>query len=85
MTEFNPSPYDHNIILIDSKTRRQAERLIFDCQSCTPMYAHIPFDTVLDSITGNDPAVTDYILNEPARCPRCKGPILEKTLVELVA
>ena len=85
MSGFNPAPEDHNIVLIDSKTLRQAERFIFGCQSCSPRYARIPFDTVLDSVTGNDPAVTDYIVSEPARCPRCKGLILEKTLVELAA
>jgi hypothetical protein len=26
--------------------------------------------------------VTDYLLAEPAYCPRCKGEVLEKTLVE---
>jgi hypothetical protein len=85
MTEFNPAPQDHNIVLIDSRILRHAERLVFGCQSCTPKYSHIPFDTVLDSVTGYDTAVTDYILSEPAKCPRCKGPILEKTLVEVAA
>ena len=85
VAELNPSPEDHNIVLIDSRTIRKAERFIFGCQSCIPRYAHIPFDTVLDNVTGNDPAVTDYILSEPAKCPRCEGPILEKTLVEMAA
>src|SRR5262245_45881258 len=30
----------------------------------------------------SDPSVTDYILEEPARCPNCRREILEKALVE---
>jgi len=29
-----------------------------------------------------DPRVTDYILERPAKCPRCTRDILEKTLIE---
>jgi hypothetical protein len=29
-----------------------------------------------------DPSVTDYILEEPVRCPRCGREVFEKTLVE---
>jgi len=35
-------------------------------------------------VTGSDPSVTDYILEEPAKCPNCRGEILEKTLIEPV-
>ena len=85
MTEFNPAPEDQNIVLIDARTLLQAERFIAGCQSCNPEDAQVPFDALLDSVTGNNPAVTDYILSKPAKCPRCKGPILEKTLVEVAA
>ena len=37
---------------------------------------------ILDSVTGSDPSVTDYILKAPAKCPNCRRDILEKTLVE---
>jgi len=85
VTEFNPAPEDHNIVLIDARTLLQTERFIAGCQSCNPEDAQVPFDALLDSVTGNNPAVTDYILSKPAKCPRCKGPILEKTLVEVAA
>jgi hypothetical protein len=40
---------------------------------------------ILDRVTGSDPSVTDYILEEPAKCPNCRRyGILEKTLVEPV-
>ena len=37
---------------------------------------------LLDRITGADPSVTDYILEQPAKCPKCRHDILEKTLIE---
>ena len=43
----------------------------------------VPFDSILDRVTGNDPSVTDYILEQPARCPHCGWAINEKTLVEV--
>jgi len=30
--------------------------------------AEIPFDNILDQLTGSDPSVTDYVLEVPARC-----------------
>ena len=52
------------------------------CEHCHPDDADIPFDWILDGVTGSDPGVTDYILEEPAKCPNCRREILEKTLVE---
>jgi len=49
---------------------------------CNPDGAEIPFDNILDRVTGSDPSVTDYILESPAKCPNCWRNILEKTLVE---
>jgi hypothetical protein len=45
--------------------------------------AEIPFDAVLDHVTRCDNRVTDYILEQPAKCPNCRRDVLEKTLVEL--
>jgi hypothetical protein len=44
--------------------------------------AELPFDSALDLVTGRDPAGTDYIFSEPAKCPRCRGDVTEKTLIE---
>ena len=63
-------------------TLRKAEKLIVACEGCSPKDAEIPFDHVLDRVTGNDPSVTDYIFEEPAKCPACTRPVNEKTLVE---
>ena len=69
-------------MLIDADTLRKAEKLIESCEHCNPEGAEIPFDNILDRVTGSDPSVTDYVLEQPAECPNCKGEILEKTLIE---
>jgi hypothetical protein len=61
---------------------REAERLIESCEGCNPEGAEIPFDNILDRITSSDPSVTDYVLEQPGKCPNCRREILEKTLVE---
>ena len=60
----------------------QAERLIESCEHCNEEGAEIPFDNILDRVTGSDPSVTDYILETPAKCPNCRREIVEKTLIE---
>jgi hypothetical protein len=72
-------------MLIKTATLHEAERLIESCEHCNPEGAEIPFDNILDRVTGSDPSVTDYILEAPAKCPNCKRDILEKTLVEPAA
>jgi len=71
-------------VLVDGDTIRQAERLIESCEHCNEEGAEIPFDNILDRVTGSDPTVTDYILEAPAKCPNCRREVLEKTLVEPV-
>jgi hypothetical protein len=63
-------------------TLRQAEEFVESCEHWNPEGAEIPFDNILDRVTGSDPSVTDYILEAPAKCPSCGREILEKTLVE---
>jgi hypothetical protein len=79
---FDPSPERQIVVLVGVPTLRDAERLIESCEACSPEDAQIPFDNVLDRVTGSDPSVTDYILEEPAKCPDCRRKILEKTLIE---
>jgi len=79
---FDPTPEQQNVVLVDAASLREAERLIESCEHCHPDDADIPFDWILDRVTGSDPSVTDYILEEPAKCPSCRCEILEKTLVE---
>ena len=77
-----PQPEQQNMLLINTATLLEAERLIESCEHCNPVGAEIPFDNILDRITRSDPSVTDYILEAPAKCPHCRREILGKTLVE---
>ena len=79
---FDPSPEQQNIVLVTAATVRKAEPLIESCEHCNPDVAEIPFDYMLDEVTGSDPSVTDYILEVPAKCPYCRRDIMEKTLIE---
>jgi hypothetical protein len=78
------TPEQQIVVLVDSATLCITERLIVGCEYCRPDDAEIPFDDVPDGVTGNDPAVTDYIFVETLpKCPQCRGEIHEKTLVEI--
>ena len=55
--------------------------MITGCEACSED-AEIPFDNILDRVTGSDPSVTDYVLEVSARCLLCGAEINEKTLVE---
>ena len=79
---FDPTPEQQVVVLVESATLRQAERLIESCEHCNEEDAQIPFDNILDRVTVSEPSVTDYILEKPAKCPRCRHDLLEKTLVE---
>jgi hypothetical protein len=79
---FDATPEQQNVVLINTATLHEAERLIESCERCNPEGAEIPFDNLLDRVTRSDPSVTDYVLEQPAKCPHCRREILEKTLVE---
>jgi hypothetical protein len=81
---FDPTPEEQNIVLVAVGTLRKAERFIESCEFCNPDVAELPFDQILDEITGSDPTVTDYLLETPAMCPNCGREITEKALVEPV-
>ena len=62
----------------DQLMRAQAQ--IGSCEACDPI-AEIPFDCLLTSVA-TEKGYVDYIIPEPAYCPRCRGEVHEKTLVE---
>ena len=70
-----------HILALGDNTIRRAQDAISSCESCN-QGAELPFDWILDEVTGRDGSNTDYFLTEPARCPRCGSSIVEKTLVE---
>jgi hypothetical protein len=63
-------------VQVDAQTTRTAEKEIVSCETCSPDTAEVPFDSILDSITGCDPTSTDYVLSEPAQCPECGARLL---------
>jgi hypothetical protein len=77
---FDPTPEQQIIVLVGAARVKRAEKLIA-CERCNPEGAEIPFDAILDYVTGSDPSVTDYILEQPAICPYCRRDVLERTLV----
>jgi len=55
---FDPTPEQQNVVLVSIATLHEAERLIESCEHCNPEGAEIPFDNILDGVTGSDPSVT---------------------------
>ena len=79
---FDPTPGQQVVVLVDAATLRQAQWLIETCEHCNEESAQIPFDNILDRVTGSNQSVTDYILEASAKCPNCRREVFEKTLIE---
>jgi len=77
----DPTPEQQKVDLIDTATLQRAQRMIAGCEACSEE-AELPFENILDRLTGSDPSVTDYVLEVHARCLQCGASITEKTLVE---
>ena len=75
-------PEHQNVIVVSNETVLKAAKLVESCETCNPIDAKMPFDWILDQVTGSDSTVTDYVIEEAAKCPNCRRPIFEKTLVE---
>jgi hypothetical protein len=58
---FSPTPEQQIVGLVDAATLRKAERLIESCEHCNTEGGEIPFDNILDRVTGSDPSVTDFL------------------------
>jgi hypothetical protein len=70
-----------NVVFVDEPTLLEAEQFISGCEHCASEVADITFDYVLDAVTGNNPAVTEYVICYGATCQRCHYPVMEKTLI----
>ena len=75
-----PNVEEIDMVLIDERMLREAQQWITGCEHCTDD-APITFDYLLDALTGCSPAVTEYVMCRPAKCPVCSAPITEKTMV----
>jgi hypothetical protein len=71
---------EQDIVLIDEPALLEAQNFIGACERCSEI-AELPFDQVLDALTGCDPTVTEYLLCRPAKCGSCEHDVLEKTLI----
>ena len=54
------------IVSVDSAEIRAAEKQIESCEDCQPENAEVPFDWILDRVTGHSGSTTDYILEAAA-------------------
>src|SRR5439155_9984278 len=77
---FDPTREQQNVLLIESATFRKVEKLIESCQHCNAISAEIPFDWVLDRITGSDSAAVPPENRPPeslqkTRCTTSRNPL----------
>jgi hypothetical protein len=68
------------LVTVDSAIAKTVEQRIESCEHCHPADAEIPFDWLLADVTDKR-GPYEFMLSEPVRCPNCKRPITEKTLV----
>ena len=54
---FDPTPEQQKVVFVDTAMLHQAEKLIESCEHCNVEGAEIPFDNILDRVTGSDPSV----------------------------
>ena len=69
-----------DVAFVDEPLVFGAEEYVSGCQHCNEA-AIIPFDYVLDALTGCEARLTEYLMYRVARCPSCAAQINEKTLV----
>ena len=70
-----------DVVFVNRETLAEAEDFIAACEHCQPARAEIGFEQVLDSLTGCDPTVTEYVICHAAQCPNCRHEVMEKTLI----
>ena len=58
------------LIAVSKATLLRAQQQIPGCEACS-QDAEIPFDWLLDDVTGFSGSEVDYVLSEAARCLRC--------------
>jgi len=64
-----------------AKAIRDAESRIVGCERCRPETSELLFDSILADALDKHGAF-EFVLADPAKCPNCRGEIMEKTLVE---
>ena len=69
------------VVTVDAAQIRQAVSKIEGCEHCHPDDSELPFDWILERVTGRS-GMVDFMMVVTARCPNCRREISEKTLVE---
>jgi len=77
---YDPPLEQMSVYLVGENLRAAAQSLIRGCEQCCDC-PEITFDCILDELTKCDPKSTEYILCRPARCPRCRRDVTERTIV----
>ena len=70
----------YNIVLMNEPELSEAQAFVVGCEVCSTR-ALIPFDYLLDAITGCDPSVTEYLMCHRVKCPCCFCELSEKTRI----
>ena len=68
------------LVVVKESDIAKAQAFVDACESCCSR-ATIPFDYLLDAITGCDPTVVEYVMSSGPQCPFCSREIQRKTLV----
>ena len=76
----DPEFFECELITVPPKDAFRAAAEVYSCEFRNPD-AQIPFDWLLRDVM-NRPGMYEFILQEPAKCPKCLSPVTEKTLVE---
>ena len=71
------------VVTVGAAQIREAESKIEGCEHCHPDDAELPFDWILEQVTGRS-GMVDFMMVETAKCPNCRLEISEETLVEPV-
>ena len=76
----DPPLEEVQVHLVDDRIVGKLEALVDGCETCDEG-AEYPFDWIIDKMMGRQPGVTDYLLERRAKCPYCRSPLTEKSLV----
>lgn len=69
------------LVTVNAAQIREAESKIEGCEHCHPSDSELPFDWILERVTGKA-GMVDFLMAEVGRCPNCKQTLTEKTLIE---
>jgi hypothetical protein len=78
--DLTPCSDDLDVVLVNERVLGEVQAFISGCERCDEN-AQMTLDYVLDAVTGHDPSTTEYVMCQPATCPRCYRDVTEKTLV----